>query len=238
VILSPAAADIFQRLGASDVVVGVTRNVEVFPGARKVGSHIHPNMEIIASLHPDLVVISSNRFFSQEMARRVGARVFQYNPATCQEILDEILRLGSLLGKEGRARALVSELEAKLSMVKPLGHRPTVVYEVMAHPYMVAGKKNIVADIVEKAGGRYLIGIKRKLVPFSYEKVVALAPQVYIWQVGPMNRNPLPPKRRAYLKTLKAHFVRVKELAFARPNTHAFDNVLWLNRLFLKLKEQ
>ena len=238
VILSPAAADIFEKLGAESLVVGVTKSVEGFPKAKRVGSHIRPNLEIIASLKPDLIVLSSNRFFSKEMAKRVGGDIFYYNPATCQEILEKILQIGAMVGRNMRARQLATKLSFKLTKLKPLSHPPTVLYEVMSNPYMVAGKKSIVANMVELAGGRYLVNAPRKLVRFSYEKAVSLKPQVYLYQVGPMNKNPVPPQKRPYFKGLRSKFVKVDELSFARPNTKTFDNVLWLNSLFYKMEKR
>ncbi len=238
VILSPAAADVFNSLGAGQVVVGVTKSVALFPRARRVGSHIRPNVEIISSLKPDLLVVSSNRFFSEEMAQKVGCQVFHYNPVTCNGILKNILDIGRLLGREHQAEALVERLKGELASLRPISNHPTVLYEVMEHPYMVAGSRNIVADMVRLAGGLYLVSAKRKIVRLSYEKALSLSPQVYIYQVGPMNKNPLPPGERPFFKGMNARFVRVDELKFARPNTNTFDEILWLNRLFVKMDRQ
>ncbi len=57
IVLAPAAADILQKLGSSSQIVGKTKSVEEFPNALKVGSHIRPNLEIIMSLKPDLIII-------------------------------------------------------------------------------------------------------------------------------------------------------------------------------------
>ena len=65
VVLAPAAADIIEKLDAAELVVGKTRSVEEFPQATQVGSHIRPNLEIVTSLQPDLLIISSNKFFSE-----------------------------------------------------------------------------------------------------------------------------------------------------------------------------
>ncbi len=238
VILSPAAADIFEKLGAEPLVVGVTKSVHGFPKAKRVGSHIRPNLEIIASLKPDLIVLSSNRFFSQQMAKKVGGEVFYYNPTTCQEILNNILEIGSMVGKSRKARRMVAMLSFKLSKLKPLSYAPTVLYEVMSRPYMVAGKRNIVADMVNLAGGQYLVKIDKRLVRFSCEKAASMKPQVYIYQVGPMNKNPVPPQKRPYFKGMHSKFVKVNELTFARPNTKTFENVLWLNSLFYEMEKR
>ncbi len=232
VVLSPAAADVLHRLGVDELVVGKTKSVKLFPKAVSVGSHIRPNVEIVASLKADLVIASSERFFSKSMAERVGADFYLYNPVTLEEILVHIKRLGSLLGRGDRAKKLCRELEDELKKVKPVTVKPRVIYEVMQRPYMVAGRKNIVADIIERAGGIYVVKAFRKLVRTSCERIRLLKPDVYVYQVGPMNKNPDPPRNRPCLKGIRFHQVKVNELAFARANTKSFYNVLWLNKLF------
>ncbi len=231
-VLSPAAADILEGLGAGGLVVGKTRNIRLFPGAVCVGSHIRPNLEIVASLRPDLIIASSERFFSRELAKKVGADFYVYDPRTLEGILGHIKRLGALLGRRKRAEALVSRLKALMEGVKPLRRRPRVLYEVMEMPYTLAGRGNIVVDIIERAGGVYPISSPRKFVRLSCERVRLLHPDVYIYQVGPMNKKPSPPDKRPCLSGLRMRVVRVSELSFARANTESFRNLLFLNRIF------
>ncbi len=233
VVLSPAAADVLHALGADKLVVGKTRNVKLFPKAVFVGSHIRPNVEIVASLRPTLIVASSERFFSKELAERFGAKFYLYDPYTLEGILRHIESLGKLLKREKEARLLVERLKRKLKHIRPLRVRPRVVYEVMQNPYLLAGSRNIVADIVEKAGGVYLIRQNRKFVRLSCERARLLRPDIYIYQVGPMNRNPVYPLKRPCFKGMDFEVLKVDELSFARANTKSFDNVIYLNRIFL-----
>lgn len=232
VLLAPAAGDILSRLDAEDRVVGVTRSLEEFPKATRVGSHIRPNLEILRALEPDLLIISSERFFSTEMAAAVGARVYSYNPHTLEEILHQIGELAELLGKRELGEELIALQRRKLAQVEPVADPPEVIFEVTAMPFVVAGSHNIVADIIEKAGGKLLTPDRRKLVRFNTEAVLLQEPDIYIYQVGPMNKNPVPPRERSPLNRLKARFLEVDELLFSRPNTVSFDNVLTLNRYF------
>ena len=234
VVLAPAAVDILEHLQAENLVVGVTRSVKEFPQATRVGSHIRPNLEIIRSLQPDLLILSSNRFFSEAMAEAVDAQVVYYHPETLDEILQQISHLASLLGKQKEGKQLVQEQRQKLREVIPLTNPPTVVYEVTAMPLMLAGRENIVRDIIEQAGGKLITPGKRKLVRFNAEEILAQQPDVYIYQVGPMNRNPTPPQERGPLARMNARFLKVDELQYSRANTKSFDNVMELNRYFLK----
>lgn len=234
VVLAPAAADIILQLEAGALVVGKTRNVEEFPQATEVGSHIRPNLELITALQPDLLIISSNRFFSQEMAGAVGAAVFHYNPHSLEEILEQTGQLAERLGRQQQADRLSAALRQKLREVKPLKNAPRVLYEITEAPLTIAGTGHLLAAIVKAAGGELVSGGERKLLRFNPEGVLSLRPDVYIWQVGPMNQNPTPPAERGQYRLLKADYLQVEQLQYARANTNSFDNVLELNRYFLK----
>ena len=234
VVLYPAASPILRALGIPDrEVVGVTRHDRVYPGAIKVGSHLRPNLELIRALAPDLLIVGSRRAFPEETARKFSARIFRYDPRTLQEILTNIKALGEILGRRQAAEALVEKLSAILSRIKPLPRPVTVIYEVSATPLKVAGARSIVNDLIRMAGGRNLVTVPRKHVLISPEKVLALAPEVYIYQVGPMNRHPIPPKKRPYFRGLRSRILRVEELEFARPGLNAFSAALKLNHMFL-----
>jgi len=232
VLLSPAAGDIIHKLTAEDLVVGVTRNVEGFASATQVGSHIRPNVEIIRSLDPDLLIISSNHFFSKEMADAVDTEVFYYNPHTLDEIVQQIGRLAARLGKRAEAEVLIARQWQKLEHLKSIEHCPKLVFEVTAVPLLVAGQRHIVSDIIKQAGGELIAPARRKLVRYNIEAILASQPDIYIYQVGPMNKNPQPPGKRDCFSRLAARFLRVDELQFSRANTNSFDNVVKLNNYF------
>jgi iron complex transport system substrate-binding protein len=232
VVLAPAAADIIEKLDAAELVVGKTRNVVEFPQATKVGSHIRPNLEIITCLQPDLLVISSNKFFSKEMAAAVDAQVFHYKPNSLAEILEQTRELAIMLDRQQQAQQLTAELRQKLQQLQPVKMKPRVIYEITEAPLTIAGSGNILADIIETAGGEFVSGGKRKMQRFNPEAVLALQPQLYIWQVGPMNQQPTPPAERGQYRLLKCDFLQVEQLQYSRANSKSFDNVLELNRYF------
>jgi len=234
VVLAPAAGDILKKLDVADRVVGVTKHMRGFKNAKKVGSHIRPNIEIISSLKPDLIIISSVRFFNKNLQNHIKAKIYKYNPYTLSQILSAIQQMGKMFNKEKRADELIVKLKAELKRVKKLKRKPKVVFEIMQIPYIVAGKRNIINDIIEKAGGINIVNVNKKHVRYSYEKVLAAKPEIYLYQVGPMNKNPVPPQKREYLKDLKAKFIKIDERSFSRPNTKSFDNVLKLNKIFME----
>ncbi len=232
VILAPDACDIFAKLGLSGKIVGVTRHVKGFKDAAKVGSHLKPNIEIILKLKPDLIVVKKRRDLPKEIASLCG--VYVYNPNSLNGILYNIKRLGEMFSVQKRASNLIIKLQAKLKSIRPIKHKPRVIFEVMQTPLMAAGTDSTINDMIKKAGGINVIKTKRHFVKISLERVVLSKPDIYIYEIGPMNRKPTPPKKRTLLKNLNMSVVRVSEFKFLRSNTVSFDSALMLNRLFLK----
>ena len=229
VVLYAAASPVLKALGVEEEVVGVTRKDHTFPHAVKVGSHLRPNIELIKALKPDLIIAGSRRAFPEALRQKVQARVFYYDPRTLAEILKTIEDLGQILAREKEAQALVAQLEKKLAQVEAISCRPRVVYEIMERPLKVAGQKNIVTDIIRVAGGVNPVKVAKKHVLISPEEILLLKPDLYLYQVGPMNKNPTPPKKRAYFKGLRAQTIKVNEFEFARPGLNAFEAVIHLN---------
>ncbi len=238
VVLYPAVSPILKELGAGKWVVGVTRHDTTFPSAVKVGSHLRPNLELVKALKPDLLIVGSKRAFPPEEAKKFKTKIFRYDPRTLKGILKKIRLLGKELHKQKQAEQLIKKLSLMLKKVKKLPRHPGVIFEVMSTPLRVSGAKDITTDIIHYAGGKNLITLPRKHVSISPEKILALSPEFYIYQVGPMNRHPVPPNKRPYFKTLKACVIKVKESEFSRPGINSFKAVLKLNRIFYRVIAQ
>ena len=232
VLLAPAAGDIFIQLGAQEKIVGVTRSNADFPNALKIGSHIKPNVELIKGLAPDLLVISSNRFFSDQLAAQINADVVKYNPMDLQGVLTAISEFGGILNKELEAQKLIQDLGAVRSEIMPLAKAPSVVFEVTESPFIIAGQRSIVNGIVTAAGGKLLAPEKRKVAKFNVESVLFENPDYYIYQVGPMNKQPTPPLQRSNYKLLESEVIKVDQLDFSRATTQSFYQALDLNKRF------
>jgi iron complex transport system substrate-binding protein len=236
VLLAPAAGDILLELGLADQVVGKTRSLEEFPRALKVGSHVKPNVELIKGLQPDLLIISSNRFFSEQMKATIEAEVFVYDPQSLADILKQTLALGDRTGRRTKAAELTSKLREKLHGLEPPAQKPKVIYEISALPLSVAGQDNIITDIIRAAGGEALDFGPGKIIKIGSEAVIAAHPDLYIYQVGPMNRNPPSPEDRGDYRLLDCGFLKVDQLQWSRANTTSFDRVLELNAILANRK--
>lgn len=224
-VLAPAAADVLERLGAGDSVVGVTDNVDGFPEAAKVGTHLNPGVEKIASLRPGLIIATSR--FSPELAERMGAALFIYEPKTLDAIIENVRLLAAEAGREEQGRALAEELQAMLDGLVPPGRSPTVLYETRSNPLAIARDNSVTTDLLERAGMRY--AYPESIGTLSAEYLMANQPEYYMYQDGPMNRNPVTPSERPRWGNFRACSWKVNEFDFARPNTTLFETARILN---------
>jgi iron complex transport system substrate-binding protein len=148
-------------------------------------------------------------------------------------ILQKITELGKILNRQSQASKINERLKAQLSMILPIEKKITVIYEVTENPLRAAGSESIESSIIEAAGGINLIKIEKKNATISIEQALQLNPDFYIYQVGPMNKNPQKPKERYQYKTLKSKFIKVDEFEFARPGINSFDAAVKLNKIFI-----
>ncbi len=231
VCLYGALTEIVSALGACDQIVGITAH-ETYPPCIKnkvrVGTHLRPNLEIILSLKPDLILqgsISRGGLLAVKELESHGLKVAVFNPYTVEMVFSTIERVGVLLGRKGEAEALLGKLKSKLESleqkVRLVHTRPRVFYEVSYPTLLAAGRRHIVNDLITRAGGQNVIQAPKKLVRVSTELVIKLAPEVYLVQLGPMNKNPLPPEKRPFFQVLPAvkegRVYYVEEFLFARP---------------------
>ncbi len=229
VILAPAAADILLQLGCAESVVGVTDSIEEFPGTEKIGTHINPCVECIAALRPTLLITTDK--FPADLTARLKAERYIYEPQDLQEILGAVDALGRRLGKTEKAGGLIdfySGIIKNLHPPRPLKTMPKVLYETRSDPLTLAGGNTIMQDALERAGFSF-IRAENRTGQVSPEYVLRSRADFYIYQVGPMNMNPIPPKEREGWKKLKACVWKVDEKIFARPNTKIFAEVAKIN---------
>lgn len=227
VILSPAAADILYQLDAGELVVGVTNNVTEFPHAEKLGTHLNPGIEKIASLKPDLVICTSR--FDPELIKRMGAEYFLYEPISLDEIIKDIVLLAEKIHKPHEGEKLSSYLQGILDDLKIPDKKISVLYETRSTPLGIAKTKTIIKDLLERAGMKFAYPKSTGIV--SAEYILAYQPDLYIYQEGPMNKNPVPPQKRKGWDNFKSCIWKVDEFDFARPNTQAFKSLQDLNEI-------
>ena len=159
VCLTEETTETLYRIGAGDLVVGVSGYTARPPEARqkpRVSAFINANFDKIAALDPDLVFAFSDlqAEIVATLVRR-GYNVMTFNQRSVAEILQMIRVVGAMVGRSTEGNALAAELEAGLDAIRTsaaaLPSRPRVYFEEWDDP-LISGIR-WVEELVEIAGG-------------------------------------------------------------------------------------
>ncbi len=240
--------EILCAIGGLDKLVGVTKRDSWPPAVRdkpKIGTHMRPNLELILGLKPDLVIQGSTRPGSQlvvEKLKEFGIKVAVFNPYSFSTLYSVIERISILCGLEQNGETLISNMKRTILELErryPIMRHPKIIFEVSYPSLLFAGGKNMVDDIIEKAGGVNVIKKDKKFVRYSLEQILVDDPDVYIIQKGPMNRSIISPAKRPGFDALRAikqgHVLYVDEFIFSRPGPRCVKAVETLRRYLYEI---
>ncbi len=134
VSLAPSLTETLYALGVQDRLVGDTDYCDYPPDAqkkRKVGGPINPNLEEIAALHPDLVLVTKeiNRLDTLRALDTLGIPAYATRAQNVDEILSTTQKLADLLGVPETGKSLTGDLQAlplaKIHLLPTLSAKPT-----------------------------------------------------------------------------------------------------------------
>ncbi len=159
--LGSSFTEILFAIGAEQQIVGVDTS-SIYPDAalskNQTGSSSNPTREVIASLHPDCIIVwSYNMNFNLIVELSSTYKVVGYYPKNIGDCEKVIISIGNLTGRNPQATALVNSMEARLNAVAeriaavPIDQRPLVYYE-QANGKSV-GNGSLGNEIITRAGG-------------------------------------------------------------------------------------
>lgn len=251
IALYGAFNEIIASLGREELLIARTkadRDPASILKLPEIGTHMRPNVELIVSLKPDLILQSTGRRLALEPVRileKMGFKVAVFNPNSITGLYSSILRIGILIGEEKKAKVLVESMKNRIEHIQRqhTGKRtPRVFFEVRYPNLLGAGGNNIVSEIIEKAGGiNCFSGVRKKFVRPGLEAVLKCDPDFYIIQKGPMNRAPGNPENRPNFTLLRAiregHWLMVPEGKYSRPTPNIVEAIEELSKVFMEYDE-
>jgi iron complex transport system substrate-binding protein len=193
VSLAPNLTEIVFAVGAGDRLVGDTEYCD-YPAAAKnlakIGDTIHPSIERIIALKPQVVLVSTAsqlEAFTKQLDQQ-GIAVYVTNPKSLDEVFRSIGTLGDLFGKHEQADTLVSDLRRRTAVVetKTQGTKPVAVfYQVSGEPLYTIGRESYLTDLVSRAGGNSVTADVSGAFPrYSDEAALAARPDAIILPSG------------------------------------------------------
>lgn len=189
IALAPSITEIVFSLGREDCLKGVTQHSN-FPAAAlslpRVGSYVHPDLERIVALRPDLCIAIKDGN-PQGLAAQLDALripVYAINPMNLRGVTTTILEIGDLLGARPRAEQLVKEMQSRIERVKlcvaQTPKRPRVFFQIGVAPMVSVGTGTYANELIDAAGGD---NVTKGDVPYprvTREEVLMLQPDVII----------------------------------------------------------
>jgi ABC-type Fe3+-hydroxamate transport system substrate-binding protein len=165
VSLNPSLSAIVLRLGEGDRLVGVDDySARLMPELAKlprVGGLFDPGLESILSLRPDRVLLVAGLEQETHAARleKLGVKVEIYSNERLDEVLENIERLGTLLGHdheaESRIRAIL-EMRRAVAVAAMSRHRPTSVAIIDRSPLFIVGSETFLDEMLDAVGAENL----------------------------------------------------------------------------------
>jgi len=158
--LIPSASEIMVALGAGSLLVGRT-DFDTSPSVThlpSVGGGLHPNLEAIVALEPDLVIRFAGESDPATPIRLddLGIPHMALRPDGIRDIRGSILTLGTLAQRVEEAEALLEGIDTTLAEIRArVGGRPRVRvgYLLGGTPPWVAGPGSYIEELLELAGG-------------------------------------------------------------------------------------
>lgn len=188
VSLSPSSTETLYALGMDDLLVGDTDYCDYPPAAAKkhrVGGATNPSIEEIATLHPDVVLVTKlNRIETVEQLERIGIASYATDPHTVDEIRTSVRRLADVLGNPAAGESLDTELQRKeTELSQRLQNVPPkrVLFIVWTDPLISVGRHTFIADALIHAGAISVVDSAQDWPQMSLEEMVRLQPDTLVF---------------------------------------------------------
>ncbi len=189
VSLAPSLTETVYALGLQDHLVGDTDFCDYPADAQKktkVGGGINPSLEIIASLHPDIVLVtkSFNRLETVHSLENLGISSYATDPHTLDEIIASSKKLSDVLGAPEAGASVADDMHRRLAdLQKHLGFvsAKRVLFVVWTQPLISIGKDTFIADALRRAGAVSIVDSDQSWPQVSLEEVARLQPDFLVF---------------------------------------------------------
>ncbi len=189
---APSITEMLFALGLGSRVVGVTTFCHYPPAVErlpKIGTYLQPNLEMIASLRPDVVFLLNNPTRAGVQLRAMRLRVVELNHETVDGIFQSLERIGQETGQIAAAKKLNASLRSQLQAVRKrtstLPNRK-IMFIVGRNPgtldgLVAVGRASYLNEMMEIAGGENIF--RDALSPYptvTLEEIIARNPDVIV----------------------------------------------------------
>jgi iron complex transport system substrate-binding protein len=185
--LAPTSTEILFAIGAGNQVVACSdlsdfpEDVKKLP---KIGGFDGKtlSLEAIFAHEPDLVYLTNvmHNFLIPQLEANGIDYYISYGDSI-EGVKNEILEIGKLTGHEAESQKVVAQIDLDLNFIKTKNILASVYWEVWNAPYMSAGKKSFINDLMGAAGLKNIFDDIDDAYPIvSEESIVLRGPEVIL----------------------------------------------------------
>ena len=189
--LAPNITELLFSLGLGDNVVGVTNFCDYPEEAKKkqkIGGMSNPSLEAVVSLHPDLVLLTTdgNSKGFHDKITSLGLKTYVFRAKRLTEFPRGIRDLGELLGVSEKAEELARNIESAITHRMeahdqiPSGHVQTkALFVIWPEPLIAAGNGTVIDDVLTLFGLENIASETTVSYPrYSIEEIIYQDPDI------------------------------------------------------------
>src|SRR3954454_18708308 len=193
---APSVTETLFAMGLGPRVVGVTIFCNFPPEAAtlpKIGSLLHPDIEAIVALHPDLVVVQNKYRSLADQLSRLHIRYVEGPSDDLGGIFSRAREIGRAAGATGAAEQLITSIQSRLDRVRKqvaCFPRPRVAF-IVGHSGnrlegLIAGAAHsYFSELIDIAGGTDIFADSASPYPrVSLEEILSRNPDVILQLTG------------------------------------------------------
>lgn len=197
VCLSPAVNEVLIALGVGDSLVAYdTQSVglEGIPADLPTLDMMHPDMETLASLKPDVLFVSNMTLYDQtnpfQQLIDMGVCVLCVPSAnSIAEIESSLSFIAAAVGKSAEGDALIDGMQAELDRIAAIGEsiteKKTVYFEIGAAPNLYSfGSGVFLNEMIELIGAENILADQEGWLAVEGETVASANPDVILTNVN------------------------------------------------------
>ncbi|BDC49144.1 ABC transporter substrate-binding protein [Bryobacterales bacterium F-183] len=189
---APSFTETLFALGGGKRVVAVSTYCHFPPEADKlprIGTYLTPNVEAIAQLRPDLVLVHAEQAQQNAQMQRLGLKTLALRNTTLADTMQSIALVGAAIGATAQAKALEQQIRGRFAAIEKTSQgkpRRTLLFIVGRTPgrlegMIAVGKGSYLNELIRIAGGRNVMGDSPLAYPhLSMEGVMRLNPDVIV----------------------------------------------------------
>ena len=191
VTLSPSATEVVSALGATSQLVGVDQYSTYPPEVEKltkVGSFLAPNIEVIVSLRPSLVILDDIHGGTATVLKDAGIASVACPMHGLPDVKQGLLRIGDKIGRTREAKKRVEEIDAALdaASARRPARRPRVLAVIDRQQdglgnLVGAGPGSWIDELLAVVGAQNVLAASSVKYPkISIEEVLRAQPEIIL----------------------------------------------------------